>query len=410
MGIYSPYDIEQNKKFSIYNGAYSMIAQTLVASYLPLYAIHVLGATNQQVGWISSIPSLMAMIAMIPGAIWINRLHKKKEFTAYTALTARSFFLWFALIPYLPFTDKAWFLVILYALMNIPFATANLSWQSLIGDLIPDRERGQFFSNRNRFVTIVSAAAILLSGFVMDLFDKKLAGPYQVLFVFALLMGFMEVFYLLKHIEIVKRQDKRKKVRKVKFSFFAQMFKHRSYLFFLVSAIIFNFGWQMAWPLFTIYQINYANATALWISLFTVANQISQIISYRWWGSYADKWGNSTMLFIASAGLSSAPILMVLSTNVIYLTAVNLWTGSFVAGITMLLFNQLLAVSPEEDRTSFLANYNFIIAFIGFVSPQIGVWLLEVLNMFQAMAISTIIRLLGAVSFFLVAFYLDKKA
>ncbi|RXI96691.1 MFS transporter [Anaerobacillus alkaliphilus] len=406
--FYLPETIKSNERNSIWNGAYSIIAGSLVTGFIPLFAIQVLGASNQQVGLISSLPSLMSILAMIPGAIWINRLETKKKFTAISILAARFFLLLLVFIPFIKFTNQAWILVVLIALMNFPTALATLSWQSFIGDLIPDERRGQFFSQRNKILTIVGMITTFTVGIILNMFDVSAAGPYQIFFTLGFLFGVVEVYYLMKHIEH-RRVVPKKETKKINFNIVSKIVSHKPYLYFLICALLFNFGWQMAWPLFNIYQINYAGATAFWVSLFTVANQISQIISYKWWGKYADKKGNSMMLLVAAIGMTTAPILTILSTNLVYLTVVNLWSGTFVAGTTMLLFNQLLKVSPENDRTSYLASYNVIIAGIGFISPQLGVLFLELYGMNVAMSISSVFRLVGGLAFLVVVLYVERK-
>lgn len=408
--FYLPETIKSNERNSIWNGAFSIIAMSLVTGFIPLFAIQVLGATNQQVGLISSLPSLMSILAMIPGAIWINRLEAKKKFTAVSVLAARFFLLLLVFIPFIQFANQAWILVVLIALMNFPTALANLSWQSFIGDLIPDERRGQFFSERNRILTIVGMITTFTVGVILNMFDVSAAGPYQIFFTLGFLFGVLEVFYLMKHIEhrrVITKKEENK--RKLDFSILKKMLQHKPYLYFLICALLFNFGWQMAWPLFNIYQINYAHATAFWVSLFTVANQVSQIASYKWWGRIADKKGNTVMLLIAALGMSTLPILTILSTNLVYLTVVNLWSGIFVAGTTMLLFNQLLKVSPENDRTSFLASYNVVIAGIGFIAPQLGVLFLELFGMNTAMSISSVFRFVGGLAFLFVVIYVERN-
>jgi MFS family permease len=409
--FYLPETIKSNERNSIWNGAFSIIAMSLVAGFIPLFAIQVLGASNQQVGLLSSLPSLMSILAMIPGAIWINRLETKKKFTAIAVLMARFFLLLLVFVPFIPYVNQAWILVVLIALMNFPTALATLSWQSFIGDLIPDERRGQFFSERNRVLTIVGMFTTFLVGAILNFFDVSAAGPYQVFFTLGFLFGLLEVYYLMKHVEYRKvLENKTKNVKKIDFTIIKKMVKHKPYFYFLICALLFNFGWQMAWPLFNIYQINYANATAFWVSLFTVANQVSQIASYKWWGRYADKKGNSAMLLVAALGMTTAPFLTILSTNLIYLTLVNLWSGTFVAGTTMLLFNQLLKVSPENDRTSYLASYNVVIAGVGFIAPQLGVLFLELFGMNVAMSISSLFRLIGGLAFLVVVLYVEKKS
>ena len=52
------------------------------------------------------------------------------------------------------------------------------------------------------------------------------------------------------------------------------IFKDSGYKWFLITALCFNFTWQMAWGLFNIYNVRYVHATILWISIFSVANQL----------------------------------------------------------------------------------------------------------------------------------------
>lgn len=406
---YSSDHIKNNEKLSILNGASSIVANSLVSGFIPLFAIGVLGATNQQVGLISSLPSLMSMLAMIPAAMWINRLETKKTFTGLSILSARFFLLLMVFIPFITIVNQAWILVVLIALMNLPNAIATLSWQSFIGDIIPDKRRGAFFSERSRILTFVGMVVTIAAGVVISGFDKTNTFPYQILFLVGFIFGVIEVYFLMKHYEI-KVEKVKVKEKKAFTTTLNKMISHRPYRSFVLCAVLFNFGWQMAWPLFTIYQINDAQATAIWISLFTVVNSISQMLSYKWWGRSADKWGNSVMLFIAGIGMATAPILTILSTNLIYLTIINLFSGIFVAGTVMLLFNQLLHVSPEKERTSFLATYNIILGAVGFIAPQIGVFLLELYNIQIAMSISSGIRLLGGLAFLLVVIYIERKS
>ncbi|MEQ6377932.1 hypothetical protein RZN25_14025 [Bacillaceae bacterium S4-13-56] len=159
-----------------------------------------------------------------------------------------------------------------------------------------------------------------------------------------------------------------------------------------LGGLYFNFAWQMAWSLFSIYQIKYAGATGFWVSLFVVANQISQVVSFKWWERMAGKIGNVQLLVFVVFGMAIAPLLTIISTNLIYQVFVNLLTGFFVAGTVLLLFNQLLEFSGEEKRTSYITNYNTWLAVIGFIAPQFGVFLLEEFGMNIAILTSFVLR------------------
>jgi MFS family permease len=383
--------VKQNEKFSILNGVASTIVASTSNNYFSLFAISVLGATNYQVGLISSLPQFIGMFAMIIGSFILSRLEEKKKFTALSILFTRLFVLSMVFIMFVPAEYRSWVFVLLIGLMNFPGSFMLLSWQSLIGDLIPDQRRNSFFSERNRILTIVGMITTFLMGIILQQFDKANPLPYQILFFIAFIFGVVEVYYLFKHVEH-KKEKPIKLIKEKRLQFKWDVFKDKRFVIFLICSLYFNFTWQMAWSLFNIYQIKYALANGLWISLFTVANQISQVISYKWWGRMADKHGNAKMLIFVSLGMASAPLLTVLSTNLYYLIVVNVFTGLFVAGTVLILFNQLLEVTKEENRSSYIANYNILLAIIGFIAPQFGVFLLEISNINIAMTTSTIFR------------------
>ena len=172
---------------------------------------------------------------------------------------------------------------------------------------------------------------------------------------------------------------------------------------------MFNFTWQMAWSLFSIFQIKYAGANGFWISAISVASLLGQIISYKWWGRMSDKYGNHLMMIPVAIGMAAAPVLNILSKNLIYLTVINAFAGLFISGTVLLLFNLLLEVTTDKNRDSCISNYNILLAIVGFIAPQVGVYLLEQYSMNLAMITSTIARLMSGASFIILYLYLQKR-
>ncbi|PLR76668.1 MFS transporter [Bacillus sp. V3-13] len=395
-----------NERFSIYHGLASTVSTNAVNSYIPLFALGVLGASNQQMGLITSLPSIIGMLALIPGAVWLNRTTSKKKYTVISTLVTRLLFMLILFIPFFPLSVSAWILVVLIGLINFPGSLSALSWQSMIGDLIPEKRRGEFFSSRNKYNTIIAMVITFLTGYFVQQFDSENAFPYQILLAIGFGFALVEVYYLNKHEEAINVKKEKQESKKINFD----VFKNKPFLAFVISGLLFNFGAQMAWSLFSIFHIREAGATALWFSLFAVTNQLAQIISVKWWAKAADRHGNTIVLFVAAAGMATAPFLTILSTNLIYLTIINLWIGLFVSGTNLLLFNQLLKATPELNRTSYIANYNFLLAIIGFIAPQFGVFLLNVFGMNTAMGIISAVRFAAACSFLIVAFTVEKRS
>src|SRR3954470_3799753 len=349
-----------NEKISIYHGMVSTIAVNLASNYFPIFAISILGATNYQVGLISSLPPLVALIMTVPAAILLNRLELQKKTVAMSVLWARLMFLLLAGVIFIHSSYQAWAFLIIVALMNVPGTISNIGWQTLISGMIKEKRRGAFFSDRNRLLTVVGMITTLIIGVVMKS-QTHHAWAYQILFIIALVFGLLEVFFLMKHREKpqVKSEDK-------KSSMDWSIFKDSGYKWFLITALCFNFTWQMAWGLFNIYNIRYVHATILWISIFSVANQLVQIFSFPLWKKWAEQRSNTLMLVWVAVGMATAPVLNILSTNVFYITFVSMTSGFFVSGTTLLLFNLLLEQSPQEKRTYCITTYNVLISYAVF--------------------------------------------
>ncbi|MFZ7944474.1 MFS transporter [Neobacillus sp. 19] len=394
-----------NEKVSIYHGMVSTIALNLASNFFPIFAISILGATNYQVGLISSLPPLIALVTTIPAAILLNRLEQQRKTVAMSVFWARIMFLLLAGVVFIQTTYQAWAFLIIVALMNIPGTISTIGWQTFISGMINEERRGAFFSDRNRLLTIVGMITTLIIGILMKK-QTEHAAAYQLLFIIAFLFGLLEVYFLLKHKEEPKpKSSKAEKNSSMDWS----IFRDQGYKWFLITALCFNFSWQMAWGIFNIYNVKYAHATILWISIFSVGSQLVQIFSFPLWRKWAEDKSNTLMLVWVATGMATAPFLTVLSTNLVYLTFVQMTSGFFVSGTTLLLFNLLLEKSPKEKRTYCITTYNVLLSFVAFIAPQIGIWLLEVTGIQKSMGISSILRFMSALVFLLMYIKFNNK-
>ncbi|WP_394190808.1 MFS transporter [Paenisporosarcina quisquiliarum] len=388
-----------NEKISIYNGMASTVAMNFSNNFFPIFAITILSATNYQVGLISSLPPLMALLMTIPAAILLNRAHEHKKLVALSILLARIMFLFIVVVVYIPSESmQAWAFLIIVALMSVPNTVANIGWQTLISGMISESRRGEFFSDRNRLLTMVGLVSTLVIGIVMKDQSNNVTA-YQILFAIAFGFGLLEAFILMKHDE-PRTSGSGPLVKKKLMEW--SIFKHSSFVWFLAAALFFNFAWQMAWGIFNIYHVRVVGATIFWISMFSVGNMLMQILTFPLWKKWAERKSNVRVFVYAAIGMASTPFLTVLSTNLYYLTIVQTMSGFFLSGVVLLLFNLLLEQSPEASRTYCITTYNVLLALVAFLAPQVGIWLLNSWGVETAMYINSGLRLLSAGLFFLV--------
>lgn len=386
--------VRANARFSILNGSFSVIATGTVGTYLPLYLLDGLHASNQAIALSNALPALLGAIAIVVGAILLTRMSHYKQLSVMTTAASR---LLYACLSLAPLFGGSAFMFAIYANSASSFmqGIAGLAWQALIDRLIPSRLRASYFSQRNVVTTAVGLVGTLILGLALSLFSPHAIRPYQVIFVLATIAGLGEAYWLSRHQEpkvaepFVLPQDVAWK----------SVLRSRRFLAFIAASAFFNLGWQLAWPLYSIYQIRLAHATSLWVGLFTIAGQVGQILSYRWWGRYSVARGNLIPLAIAGLGLAASPALTILSHALPWLVVTNFEGGIFTAGINLLLFNQLLHASPKTHRPTYIAAYNVVLGLVGFVAPELGVWLLARIHMDGALLVSAAWRFAGALVF-----------
>ena len=94
------------------------------------------------------------------------------------------------------------------------------------------------------------------------------------------------------------------------------------------------------------------------------------------------------------------PLLYAVSNQIWLLVLFNVLIGVSVAGTVLLLFNILLEIIPNENRTIYIAIYNTLIAIISGISPILGVKVMDMTNIYIALIAVAVIRLASSIFFY----------
>lgn len=397
--------LRHNIRYGNTQGIFSVLSLNLYNPFIPILALKVFHASDQQMAWLSSLPAITGIMALIPGAIFLDRLENKKRVTMVTLLAARMFLFVISLLPFFPSQNLAFWLIVFVALMNFPLPLGTLFWQALIGKIIPQLERAKVLAYRNRVTTGVGMLATLATGIVISRFPEDLAWPYQVIFFLAFLAGLLEVYYLsrLKEVHPIHENGREQPVFRL-VELLKRVWREKRFVHFLMASLLFHFGWQMAWPLFNIYQVDerFVNMNAFWLSMVTVVNSVAQMMAFGWWGRQADRFGNGKILVISGIGMALNPYLYMMTDNVWAVVGINFLIGLFVAGFIQTLLNRQLDLVPPDHRAFFLSIHAFVVGVSNIFAPMAGVAIFQATSMNTGFFISGTIRMLGALAFCLV--------
>ena len=402
--------LQRNARNSLINAATSSVAVNLATQYVAIWAVK-LGADNLQLGYLSSWPQAVSVVSVLVVAGAVARVENKQRWTAGIFLLGRAASLLLAATPWLQEQWRVWWLIFSWVLAVFPNAAATNLLQSFLADVFPGSERARAFASRNVWASAAGTATLLLSGWLLDYVLPDPLG-YQLMFAGSFLVGLAEIYAFMRLREPEKPAGEAESAgrrERVGFSTYMETLRHKPFLQFLLVSVPFHFTWQMAWPIFTRFQVTDLGANNTWISYLTVANSIAAIVTYPWWARWAERFGNRKAVGLAALQIATAPALVALAANLKILLVINLWTGAGVAGFSLLVLNSLLEVSPSQGRPVYLAVHAALVSVSASIAPMVGAWLMDVLPTRTALGLCTIPRLLAGLGFFLMFYLVERR-
>lgn len=390
-----------NNRINIINGILATIATNLVNPYYSKFAER-LGATDYQIAYLTSLPHFVSILAFIPGAMLIESLNNKQKTIGSTMLLHKFFYLLIAIIPFLNVNQASLF-VLMIGLMNLPGAIGNMGYQSSMGDVFSIKERGEAMGLRHRYASFIGIIITFISGKLLTSIPKTNEDTiklYQIFFVIAFIVSVFEVISFFKFKGFVAQSKKESNYLDSLKQVLKEIPNNKRFLIFTFASLFFHIGWVGAQPLFNIYTIKILKANETWLATISIASAISSIWAYTKWPKFADRKGNSAALTVAIIGMGITPILYALSSKIWLLVLFNILIGVSVAGTVLLLFNILLEIIPNENRTIYIAIYNTLIAIIAGISPILGVKLMDMTNIYIALVTVAAIRLTSSIFFY----------
>jgi len=402
--------LEHNLTVNNVNGMLQALSLNLVMPFASLYTKR-LNGTDNDIALLNSYPAIFSIISVFLGTYLFRKFSNKKKVTGLAFAFGRAFFLIFVFIPFLPPYIRPSLFVLLYGAMSFPNSLANMGWQSYIADLFPENWRGRALSKRNSLSTISALIITLTTGnllYYIPKTDSQRINLYQIFFILAFIIAIFEVLSFAKH-----RLDKNNKQVEtitefknepifVKLKNITKLVTaNKQFLSYCICAVIFHFAWQMGWPLFFTYEYDILHSNESWSSIITTVSFIAQAFTFPLWQKLSEKKGNSFAISLSVFLMAVTPFFYLISTHIIHIAIFNLLTGSAVAGTTLLLLSNLYETAPNENRTLYIGVYTVLTNITLMFAPLLGVKLKGMTNIYTALFIIGILRLLASVVFYI---------
>lgn len=164
-------------------------------SFISVYIVR-LGASAFQVGLMSAIPAILAIVLSIPAGYWLRNRPVDRA-TFWTSLLFRMFYVLWVPLPLL-FSEpvQIWFVLGITFVMSVPGTALAVGFNALFADAVPPEWRGQVVGIRNALLAVTFIVTSLLCGVILERIPFPL--NYQIVFALGFLGGGMSSYHLYK--------------------------------------------------------------------------------------------------------------------------------------------------------------------------------------------------------------------
>jgi MFS family permease len=359
-----------------------------------------LDATNTDVGYLSSIPALLAVLVSIPAGRILQSRAKRTPMILWALLIYRLSYLLIAFVPWLDIfhiplgTLAVWLLI----LGTIPAHFFNVGWFPLIAEAVNERSRAGLVTARMMISYMVTALFSFLFGQLLSYVDFPY--NYALMYLVGFVASMVSMFYLLKlkipdSVPVARQPGARLSLALIR----QEAGKHPGLSRIIMNTFMHGMGLWLAAPLYILRYVRELDANDAWIGLSGTIATLAAILATPVWRKLMTRWGKSLTLkrTIVLIGLYPIAVGLLPSLNLILLAIA--FYNVIAPGVNLSHFTTLLEVTPEENRPGYTSWYISLVNTGAFIGPLVGVWAADRIGIAPTLIICGVLSIVGSTSF-----------
>ncbi len=373
---------EKSKKLSIQEGSGNGIMAGFGVRYITPYAL-AMGANNTIIGLLNSLPALIGTLSQISSSKLIEKIPRKK-IVFFSALIQSIMWLPLILVGIFYFffglssLISSILLLLIYTLIILAGSFYAPAWNSWMKDLLGENP-SKYFGRRTKIITLVELIGMLIAGLILENFKKTgVFTGFIILFVIAIAGRAISAYLINKKYEptIVHSEG-------YYFSFlqFLKKMGHNNFGKFVIFTTLISFATAIASPFFAVYMLKDLGLNYYEFTLVTVSSIFFTVITLPFWGKFASKYGNITVIKLSGIFVGVIPLLWLLSPIlfgygktilVIYLIIVEMFSGFWWAGLNLSVANFVYDAVTKNRMAICIAYDNITTAMGVFIGALLG--------------------------------------
>ena len=362
-------DVRKSLQVSLKDGIFASVMLGVTDHYVIPFAL-LLGASVQQVGWVSGFPNLLGSISQLFTIQAIHRIGGRLRLLIRAVSTQATFLLSIAFLAWLDFAYRVEILLLLLILFAVSGAVAGPAWGSLMTDYIPTLKRGRYFGWRNGILKTVHVVSMVVAAFLLTWTRKSShTGGFFIIFLIGALARFVSAAYIAQMSDVPQRRDP---ASDFTFRMFLARFRESNFVKFVAFVATLTFSAYLSGPFFAVFMLRDLQFSYLTYMSLQVASIVAGLLALPLWGRHADLVGNVRVLRLTGFLAALIPLPWLLSHNIFYLALVQIFAGFAWSGITLCSSNFIYDAVTPQKRVRCIAYFNVINGTALFLGASIG--------------------------------------
>ncbi len=340
----------------------------------------VLKANDFQLGLLAAIPVAASVLQIFMSYIMEKRRNRRFLFL-FLGLVGRFLWIPIGLAPYLfpSFSPdlRLWLVTVFVVMVSTGNSSVGLGWGSLMGDIVPIRIRGSYFSMRQM---ISLASGVVLGILVSTMIDRVGMSGYSIALVLAGITQVMDIacYFFVKWPPMADTQGDRTSL----LGMLKEVFANRGFVKLVVFYSIWLFSANIAGPFWNVYMIEELKMNFTEMSLFTqIISNVTTVLVISRWGRLIDRYGNKPVLQMAALLIMISPLPWFFATpaTTYFVLMSNVISGSSWPVSDVCQQNLYLEHSPQVHRSMYIAVFLACINLFGIaMGNTAGGWLMQI--------------------------------
>jgi MFS family permease len=369
------------------------------APYLPVFLTR-LGATNFQVGLLSSMPGMTGLfLAIIVGRF----LQTRRNVVPWYGLSRLLVILCYALTGILTLMVAQKYVIIatlvIWALATIPQTAVAVAFSVVMNAVAGPEGRYALLSRRWAIFGLTGVIGTFIVTRLIDLIVFPL--NYAIMFLVLSVGGFVS-FYFSNQIRVADQtppsvfsDSSADGLR----NYVALLRANPAFVSFVSKRFIYFSALVLVQPIMPLYLVRAVHATDGQIGTVTMITTLIMLVGYFLWPWLTRRRGSRVVLLATTFGMIFYPALSAATTNINMIILYAGLAGLFQAGIDLVFFDELMRTFPGEYSAMFVSLAQATQYISTILAPLLGTWLANYIGLGGALWLSAGLSFIGFLLF-----------